>query len=160
MSEHELQMNPEPHPPIVARVRVMGKDWQLLYMNLPVGMHDLYARQFSYRAPAQAAGSVTFTRDEISGYENHVETLNSVIAKLERKNCVLSADLLSSNGKFSVLAHLLREVLMPLYVSKMDAMTSGEDDDYRMIGDLEKRIKNAINDIDKGSELNSQGSKP
>lgn len=49
-----------------------------------------------------------------------------------------------ANGKITVLADLLRDVLMPLSVSKMDAMTSGEEDDYRMIGDLEKRIKAAI----------------
>ena len=53
-------------------------------------------------------------------------------------------DVASMNGEMNVLIDLLRDVLMPLSVSKMDAMTSGEEDDYRMIRDLEIRIKAAI----------------
>lgn len=83
MNNAELPMNQEPHPPVVARVRVMGKDWQLLYMSLPVGTHDLYARNFSYRAPAQEEGSITFTREEIQKHEKYCEDLLFQIRGLE-----------------------------------------------------------------------------
>lgn len=83
MNNYELPMNPEPNPPVVARVRVMGKDWQLLYMSLPVGTHDLYARQFSYRAPSQDENLVMFTREEIQKHEKYCEDLRYQIRNLE-----------------------------------------------------------------------------
>lgn len=60
------------------------------------------------------------------------------------KDAVLGERLAAANGVIGVLVDLLRDVLMPLSVSKMDAMTSGEEDDYRMISDLQNRIKAAI----------------
>lgn len=86
MSIVELPMNPEPHPPVVARVRVMGKEWHLDYLNLPVGTHDLYARQFVYRAPTESEGKYTFTRAEIEKAEKSFESLRDQIRELEIEN--------------------------------------------------------------------------
>ena len=38
-------------PDCVARIVVFGKDWKLDYLSLPVGVHDLYARSFTYTQP-------------------------------------------------------------------------------------------------------------
>ena len=35
-------------PDCVARIVVFGKGWKLDYLSLPVGVHDLYARSFTY----------------------------------------------------------------------------------------------------------------
>ena len=35
----------------VAIIEVLGRDWLLEYMSLPVGRHKLYARQYTYVAP-------------------------------------------------------------------------------------------------------------
>lgn len=82
----ELPMNPESHPRVVARIRVMGKDFHLEYMNLPVGTHDLYARQFVYRAPTVDEGRYTFTRDEVRKAEKSFESLREQIYSLGIEN--------------------------------------------------------------------------
>lgn len=82
----ELPTLPEPLPPVVARVRVMGKDWYLEYMNLPVGTHDLYARQFVYRAAREDEGKYTFTRAEVEKAEKSFEDLRDQVRALEIEN--------------------------------------------------------------------------
>jgi len=47
----DYKVQGEKKPVCVARIEVLGKDWRLDYLSLPVGMHNLYAQEYIYAAP-------------------------------------------------------------------------------------------------------------
>lgn len=60
------QPAPQTVPKCVAIIEVLGKDWRIEYMSLPVGKHKLYAQEYNYTAqPVQTDDQKPwFTMDE------------------------------------------------------------------------------------------------
>jgi hypothetical protein len=47
----EALAQPEQEPECVAVINVLGNDWRIEHLSLPVGKHRLYAQQYTYTAP-------------------------------------------------------------------------------------------------------------
>lgn len=84
------EAQPEQEPECVAVINVLGKDWRLEQLSLPVGKHKLYAQQYTYTAPPRREW-VGLTKDEVTDWDlpekpTVFEFAKFVEAKLKEKN--------------------------------------------------------------------------
>ena len=86
-----LMKSEQPEQECVAVINVLGNDWRIEYLSLPVGKHRLYAQQYTYTTPPKREW-VGLTEMDIrnifphASYPLFLKTVSAIEAKLKELN--------------------------------------------------------------------------